>query len=69
MEKDIINSLNEGLEDAIDEGKNLLERSQISERILDIKTETELYIRKHPFQSLIAGAVAGYIIGMICRFR
>lgn len=67
MEKDIINSLNEGLEDAIDEGRQMLERSEINERILDIKTETELYIRKHPFQSVIAGAVVGYIIGKIFR--
>jgi ElaB/YqjD/DUF883 family membrane-anchored ribosome-binding protein len=67
MEKDIINSLNEGLEDAIDEGRQMLERSEINERILDFKTETELYIRKHPFQSVIAGAVAGYILGKIFR--
>jgi len=67
MEKDIINSLNEGLEEAIDEGKQLIERAEISERFLDIKTETELYIRKHPFQSVIAGAVAGYILGKIFR--
>ena len=67
MEKDMINNLNEGLEDAIEEGKQLIERSEINERILDIKTETELYIRKHPFQSVIAGAVAGYILGKIFR--
>lgn len=67
MENDIINSLNEGLEDAIDEGRQMLERSEINERIIDIKTETELYIRKHPFQSVIAGAVAGYILGKIFR--
>ncbi len=67
MEKDIINGLNEGLENAIDEGKHLLERAEIRERYLDIKTESELYIRKHPFQSVIAGVVAGYIIGKIFR--
>lgn len=67
MEKDIINNLNDGLEDAIDEGKNLIERAEIRERYLDIKTESELYIRKHPFQSVIAGVLAGYIIGKIFR--
>jgi len=67
MEKDIINSLNEGLEDAIDEGRQMLRNSEINERFLDIKTEAELYIRKHPFQSVIAGAVAGYILGKIFR--
>lgn len=67
MEEDILNSLNDGLEDVIDEGRHLIERAELNERFIDAKTETELYIRKHPFQSVIAGAFAGYIIGRIFR--
>ncbi len=67
MEEDIINSLNEDLEDVIDEGRQLIENAELKERFNEAKTDAELYIRKHPIQSVIAGAIAGYIIGKIFR--
>lgn len=67
MEEDILNSLNEDLEDVIDEGRQLIEDAELKERFNEAKTDAELFIRKHPIQSVIAGALAGYIIGKIFR--
>jgi ElaB/YqjD/DUF883 family membrane-anchored ribosome-binding protein len=67
MEEDILNSLNEDLEDVIDEGRQLVENAELQDRFVEIKTETELLIRKHPIQSVLAGALAGYIIGKIFK--
>jgi len=67
MEEDIINSLNEDLEDVIHEGRQMIENAEIQDRFNEIRTETELFIRKHPIQSVLAGAFAGYIIGKIFK--
>jgi ElaB/YqjD/DUF883 family membrane-anchored ribosome-binding protein len=67
MEEDILNSLNKDLEDVIDEGRQLVESAELQERFIEMKTETELFIRKHPIQSVLAGALAGYIIGKIFK--
>jgi len=67
MEEDILNSLNEDLEDVIDEGRQLVESAELQERFIEMKTETELFIRKYPIQSVLAGALAGYIIGKIFK--
>jgi ElaB/YqjD/DUF883 family membrane-anchored ribosome-binding protein len=67
MEEDILNSLNEDLEDVISEGRHMIENAELQDRINEIKTETELFIRKHPIQSVLAGALAGYIIGKIIK--
>lgn len=67
MEEDILNSLNEDLEDVISEGRHMIESAELQDRINEIKTETELFIRKHPIQSVLAGALAGYIIGKIIK--
>lgn len=67
MEEDILNSLNEDLEDVIDEGRQMIENAELQDRFNDMRTETELFIRKHPIQSVLAGAVAGYLIGKIFK--
>ncbi len=67
MEEDILNSLNEDLEDVIDEGRQLIEDAELKERFNEAKTDAELFIRKHPIQSVIAGVLAGYIIGKIFK--
>lgn len=67
MEEDIINSLNEDLEDVIDEGRQMIENAELQDRFVEMKTETELFIRKHPIQSVLAGALAGYVIGKIFK--
>lgn len=67
MEEDILNSLNEDLEDVIDEGRQIIENAEFQDRFNEMKTETELFIRKHPIQSVLAGAFAGYVIGKIFK--
>jgi len=67
MEEDILNSLNEELEDVIDEGRQMIENAEIQERLAEYKTEAELFIRKNPIKSVVAGAFVGYIIGKIFR--
>ncbi|WP_340103076.1 hypothetical protein [Rhodohalobacter sp. 8-1] len=67
MEEDILNSLNEDLEDVIDEGRQMIENAEIQDRFYEFKTETELFIRKNPIQSVLAGALAGYLIGKIFK--
>lgn len=67
MEEDILNNLNEDLEDVIDEGRQMIENAEIQDRFNEIRTETELFIRKHPIQSVVAGALAGYVIGKIFK--
>lgn len=67
MEEDILNSLNEELEDVIDEGRQMIENAELQDRFNEIKTDTELFIRKHPIKSVLAGAFAGYLIGKIFK--
>lgn len=62
-----MNSLNEDLEDVIDEGRQMIQNAEFQDRFNEIKTETELFIRKHPIQSVLAGALAGYVIGKIFK--
>lgn len=67
MEEDILNNLNEDLEDVISEGRQMIEEAELRDQFIELKTETELFIRKHPIQSVVAGAFAGYIIGKIFK--
>ena len=67
MEEDILNSLNEDLEDVIDEGRQMIESGELKERFNEAKTDTELFIRKNPIQSVVVGVLAGYIIGKLFR--
>lgn len=67
MEKNILNNLNEELEDAIDQGRSLLECSDLEERFDEIKTEAELLIRKNPIASVVIGLAIGYVFGKILR--
>lgn len=67
MEKSIINNLSEELENAIKEGRSLLDCTNIEERFDEIKTETELLIRKNPIASVAIGVAIGYVFGKILR--
>jgi ElaB/YqjD/DUF883 family membrane-anchored ribosome-binding protein len=67
MNENIINDLNDELEGIIDEGRNMLQDAELQEKFEELKTEAELLIRKHPIKSVLAGAVAGYIIARIFK--
>ena len=67
MGKDIIDSLNNELEDVIEEGRDYLDEADLKEKFNEAKTDAELLIRKHPIQSVLVGAVAGYVLGKLFR--
>lgn len=67
MNEDIINNLNDELESVIEEGQELLNSAKLQEKINEFKTEAELTIRKHPIQSVLIGAAAGFIIAKIFK--
>lgn len=67
MEKSIISNLNEELENAIEEGRSLLDCTNIEESIDEFRTEAELLIRKNPIASVAIGVAVGYVLGKILR--
>ncbi|MEX2602126.1 MAG: hypothetical protein WD355_10785 [Balneolaceae bacterium] len=67
MKKNLINDISDELEDVMKEGRDFLDEAQIQEHLEDLKTEAELLIRKHPIKSVLAGAVAGFIIAKLLR--
>jgi ElaB/YqjD/DUF883 family membrane-anchored ribosome-binding protein len=67
MNEDIINNLNDELDNVIEEGQAFLDNAEIQERFNEFKTEAELTIRKHPIQSVLIGAAAGFIIAKIFK--
>lgn len=67
MNDDIINNLNEELEGVIEEGYNYLQSEELQEKIQELKTESELLIRKHPIKSVLIGAAAGYLFARLFK--
>lgn len=67
MDEEIINNLNDELEGAIQQGVSALREAEIEEKFNELKTETELFIRKYPIGSVAAGFAAGYLLGKIFR--
>lgn len=67
MNTDIINDLNEELEGVIEEGYSYLQSEELQEKIQELKTESELLIRKHPIKSVLVGAAAGYLLARLLK--
>lgn len=67
MNGDIINNINDELENVLNEGRNLLQEADIEEKLDELKTEAELLIRKHPIQSVLISAAAGFILAKLVR--
>lgn len=67
MNEDIINDLNNELEGVIEQGRSILDDTDIQEKLEEIKTEAELLIRKHPIKSVMIGAAAGFILAKIFK--
>lgn len=67
MKEDILNDINEELENALNEGREMLDDLDLEERLDELKTEAELLIRKHPLKSVLIGAAAGFILAKILR--
>jgi ElaB/YqjD/DUF883 family membrane-anchored ribosome-binding protein len=67
MDDNIINDLNDELENVIEEGYSVLKDAELQEKYEEIKTETELLIRKHPIGSVLAGVAAGFLVGRLFK--
>jgi ElaB/YqjD/DUF883 family membrane-anchored ribosome-binding protein len=67
MKEDILNDINEELENALNEGRVMLDELNLEEKLDELKTEAELIIRKHPLKSVIIGAAAGFILAKLLR--
>ncbi len=67
MKDDILNDINEELENALNEGREMLDDLDLEERLDELKTEAELLIRKHPLKSVLIGAAAGFILAKMLR--
>lgn len=62
-----MNDINDELENALNEGQQLLDELDLQEKIDEIRTEAELLIRKHPLKSVLVGAAAGFILAKLLR--
>ena len=67
MNEEIIQNLNERLDRAIDKGKDILVEEGLSERIDDVKHQTEQIIKKHPIISIVSAAAIGFVLARIFR--
>jgi ElaB/YqjD/DUF883 family membrane-anchored ribosome-binding protein len=67
MKEDILNDINEELENALNEGREMLNELDLEEKLDELKTEAELLIRKHPLKSVLIGAAAGFILAKLLR--
>lgn len=65
MEEEIIENLNERLDDALEEGRRMVEKEELAQRINELKIRAESLIRQHPVKSVAGGLVVGYILGKI----
>ncbi|MEX0594366.1 MAG: DUF883 C-terminal domain-containing protein [Balneolaceae bacterium] len=59
--------LNDELEYLLTEGRDLLEDLNLEERLEEVRTELELFIRKHPLKSMVASAAIGFVIAGLLR--
>lgn len=67
MNEDILNDINEELESALNEGRQLLNEAELQEKIDEIRTEAELLIRKYPIKSVLISAAAGFLLAKLLR--
>jgi ElaB/YqjD/DUF883 family membrane-anchored ribosome-binding protein len=47
------------------QGSDFLKESELDVRIAEVKRKTEQLVREHPVESLVVGAVVGYLIGRL----
>jgi ElaB/YqjD/DUF883 family membrane-anchored ribosome-binding protein len=65
MNKATIETLQQRLEELTEAGRNYLENDELQQQILNLKSESEALIRKHPLASIAAGLAVGYLIGRL----
>jgi ElaB/YqjD/DUF883 family membrane-anchored ribosome-binding protein len=47
------------------QGSDFLKESELDVRIAEVKRKTEQLVKEHPVESLVVGAVVGYLIGRL----
>ena len=65
MNDEIIYSVNEKWEIALERGKKILEDDVIQERLDFAGNIAEETVRKHPVKSVLVGLAVGFLIGKI----
>lgn len=65
MNEEIINNINKRLDEAVEQGRRMVEEEDLAERVDQLQERTEFLIRKHPLKSMAAGILTGLIIGKI----
>ncbi len=67
MDENIISDLNDELESVLEEGHSALRKAELEEKLKEVRTEAELFIRKYPIASVAIGTITGYFIGRLFR--
>ena len=67
MESNNIEDLNEELESVLEKGQSILSDLNLEEKLDELRTETELLIRKNPIASVAIGAAVGFVLGRLLR--
>lgn len=67
MDSNIIDNLNEELENVLEEGQSIINELNLEEKLDELRTETELLIRKNPLASVAIGAAVGFVLGRLLR--
>lgn len=65
MNEDILYSINNRIDQALDYTRRVVEKEEMGERMEECKLKTELFVAKNPLKSIAGGLLAGYIIGKI----
>lgn len=65
MEEEILKNLNDRLDEALIRGRKMLDDEELNRQLEELKQRTEKLIRTHPIKSVVAGLVAGYVIGKL----
>lgn len=65
MDDEIIYSVNQKIDQALERGKSFLEDEDIQERIQHVQHIAEETVRKHPIKSVLIGLSVGFLIGKI----
>ena len=65
MNEEILENINRRLDNALEQGRRIVEKEELPEKFEDLKNRAETLVRKHPIKSVAAGLFAGYLIGKI----
>jgi len=65
MNEEILENVNDRLDDAIEQGRYMIENDDLPEQVEEFKQQAESVVRQHPFKCLAGGLLAGFIVGKL----